>query len=457
MRLPDGPQRRSFLNRRTIQWIFRPMELLETYAQRYGDPFRIGGDNMPLGIYFSHPEAIQRIFTADPDLFECGSGNKAFLPLVGDNSLLLLDGVRHQRQRRLLTPPFHGERMRAYGKLMCEIAEQVVSRWQVGEPFRVRPSMQEISLRVILSAVFGLHEGERFEELRQLLSSMLDSISSPVTSSFLFFRSLQKDLGAWSPWGRFLRQKQRIKELLDAEIQSRRNAEFERSHEDILSLMLCTRDETGQPMTDAEIHDELITLLFAGHETTASALAWALYWINSLPEVHDKLLKELSTLAPNSDPSEIAQLPYLTAVCQETLRIYPIALTPFTRILKAPFEVIDYNFEPGTALVPVTYLTHRREDIYPEPKRFKPERFLERQFSPYEYLPFGGGNRRCIGQAFALFEMKLVLATIVSRLQLSLVDRRSIEPVRRGVTVAPPSNMRLVVTQLRHQKTPVAI
>ena len=467
MKLPNGPQQDSlFLNIQALQgiwewfdiyqWIVHPLEWFDTYAERYGDPFSWGGTKSPLEIYFSHPEALQQIFTADPAIFDSGRGNRLFQPLLGDNSLLLLDGDRHQHQRRLLTPPFHGERMRTYGKLICEITEQVTSQWRIGEPFRVRPTMQEISLRIILSAVFGLHHGERFDQLRQLLSSMLDSIGSPLSSSFLFFRSLQKDLGPWSPWGYFLRQKQQIQELLYAEIQSRRHQPHQ-SGEDILSLMISARDEAGEPMSDAELHDELLTLLFAGHETTASALAWALYWINRLPEVQDKLLKELNTLAPNSDPSEIARLPYLTAVCQETLRIYPIAMTTFARILKSPFEVMGYKLEPGTALIPVVYLTHRREDIYPEPRQFKPERFLERQFSPYEYLPFGGGNRRCIGQAFALFEMKLVLATIVSRFQLSLPDDRPVKPVRRGVTVAPPGNMRMVVTQLRHQKTPVLL
>ncbi|HEY9671541.1 MAG TPA: cytochrome P450 [Waterburya sp.] len=466
MKLPNGPWQHPFLQNRTLhkmwdwldtyQWIVHPVEWYETYAQRYGDPFSWGGINYPTEIYFSHPEAIQQIFTADPNLFVCGGGNRVFQPLLGNNSLLLLDGTQHQHQRQLLTPPFHGERMRTYGKQICDITEQVISQWQIGKPFCVRAFMQEISLRVILGVVFGLKEGQRLEKLRQLLSSMLDSISSPLTSSVLFFRSLQKDYGEWSPWGRFLRLKQEIKELLDAEIQSRRYTESRHSRhqshalsEDILSLLVSARDDKGQPMTQAEIHDELMTLLFAGHETTASALAWALYWINLVPEVKDRLLKELNTLAPNSDSSEIARLPYLTAVCQETLRIYPIALTTFPRFLTSPFEVMGYKLEPGTALFPCIYLTHRREELYPEPKRFKPERFLERQFSPYEYLPFGGGNRRCIGLAFAQFEMKLVLATILSRFQLSLVNRHSVKPVRRGVTVAPPSSMRMVVTQLQ--------
>lgn len=453
MRWPNGPRKRSFLNLRTIHSIVNPLGFLESYAQRYGDPFSIGGDKFPPGVYFSDPEAIRQIFTADPALFDCGRGNRGLVPVLGENSLILLDGERHQSQRRLLTPPFHGDRIRTYGQTICDITEQVMSQWKMGEPFRIRPSMQEISLQVILSAVFGLHEGERFQALRQLLSSLLDSIGSPLSSSLLFFRWLQKDLGSWSPWGRFVRQKQQIDQLIYAEIEQRRE-EADYSRGDILSLLMSARNETGQPMTDEELRDELLTLLFAGHETTASALAWALYWIDHLPEVREKLLSELDTLPRDSDPSEISRLPYLSAVVSETLRIYPIAITSFARILKSPFEMMGYQFEPGTALVPVIYLTHRRPDIYPEPERFKPERFLERQFSPYEYLPFGGGNRRCIGLAFAQFEMKLVLATILSRFQLSLSDRRPVKPVRRGVTVAPPGSMRMVATQRQPQKTP---
>jgi cytochrome P450 len=407
-------------------------------------------------VYLSNPKAIQQILTADPEMFESGRGNRILQFLVGENSLILLDGTKHQRQRRLLMPPFHGERMRAYGKLICDITEQVMSQWKIGEPFYVRLAMQEISLRVILSAVFGLHEGQRFDQLRQLLSSLLDGIGSPISSSFLFFRSLQKDLGSWSPWGRFLRRKQQINQLLYDEIQQRRE-QANPLGDDILSLLLSARDEAGHPMTDEELRDELLTLLFAGHETTASALAWALYWVDHLPEVRQQLLSELDTLSPDADPTAIARLPYLSAVSQETLRIYPIAINPFPRILKAPMEVMGYQFKPGTTVLISIYLTHHREDIYPEPKRFKPERFLERQFSPYEYLPFGGGNRLCIGMAFAQYEMKLVLATILSRYDLKLLDSRPVKPARRGFTVAPPSSMRMVVKQPRFQKTPVQL
>jgi len=435
-----------------LKLIAQPLNYLEDYAQRYGDPFRVGGKNSPGLIYFSNPQAVQEIFTADPELFETGRGNRVLQFLLGENSLILQDGDRHQRQRRLLTPPFHGDRMRAYGELICDITKQVTQQLKIGQSFPVRPYMQEITLRVILQAVFGLQDGSRYHKLRQLMSSMLESISSPLSSSLLFFSSLQQDWGPLSPWGRYLRQKQQVDQLIYEEIRDRRH-KGDLSGSDILTLLMSARDEAGQSMTDEELHDELMTLLVAGHETTASALTWALYWIHRLPDVQEKLLHELNSLGDDTPPSEIAKLPYLTAICQETLRIYPIVVSPFFRVLKAPFQVMGYQFEAGTVLIPSIYLTHHREDIYPEPKRFRPERFLERQFSPYEYLPFGGGNRRCIGMAFAQYEMKLGLATIMSHFQLALTTRRPVKPTRRGLTVAPPSNLRMIVTQLRSQNT----
>lgn len=441
--LPAGPQTSPFLRR--VKLITRPLDYLEDYAKVYGDAFTLWGRSEFPIVYFSHPQALQTIFTADPSHFEVGRGNRGLRFLLGDNSLILLDGDRHQRQRQLLTPPFHGDRMRTYGETICQIAQQVSSEWQIGQPFDIRSSMQEIALRVILRAVFGLDEGPRFQELRQLLSSMLDLMSSPLNSASFFFPFLQRDYGAWSPWGRILCQKQQIEELIYALIHERW-AESDLNRQDILSLMMSARDQEGQMMTDAQLHDELMTLLVAGHETTASALTWAFYWIDRLPEVRARLLKELDSLGDTPDSTAIARLPYLTAVCQETLRIYPIVLNAFFRRVKSPIEIMGYKLEPGALLVPSIYLTHHREEVYPQSKQFKPERFLERQFSQYEYLPFGGGNRRCIGMAFAQFEMKLVLATILSRFQLALVNNRPVRPVRRGLTVAPPSGLRMIAT-----------
>lgn len=442
MKLPDGPHIPPLVQ--LINVLLRPLETLEENAKLYGDWFTTRITGFPPLVVVSHPQAIQEILTADSKLFDAGQTNQILHPLVGDYSLLLMDGDRHQSQRRLLTPPFHGERMRTYGQLICDITEKVTDHWTIGKTFVARSILQEISLRVILRAVFGVDEGQRFEELRRLLSKILDTFDSPIKSSFLFLKILQKDLGSWSPWGRFLRQREQVDKLIYAEIQERRQ-QSQSSSDDILSLMMSAHDASGQTMTDQQLRDELMTLLLAGHETTASALAWALYWIHKQPTVKEKLLQELESIGTHPDPSEVAKLPYLTALCQETLRIYPIGLFTFTRILKSPLQLMGYNFEPGTCFSPCIYLVHHREDIYPQPKQFQPERFLERQYSPYEYLPFGGGSRRCIGMAFALFEMKLVLANILSHWQLDLVDHRPVHPVRRGVATTPAGGVPMIV------------
>ena len=447
MKLPDGPKTPPWLQ--LIQWIADPLGYMETSFQGYGDVFTVRfGRVFPPLVFVSNPQAIQEIFTADPKLFDSGRGNRILQPWVGENSLFLLDGDRQQRERRLLMPPFHGERMRAYGDLICKIAEQVSSKLTIGKPFSVRDSMQEITLRVILQVVFGIDEGPRYEQLRQLLAAFLNMTASPLRSSLVFFKWLQKDLGSWSPWGSFLRQLQQIDDLIYAEIQERRR-QLDPSRTDILSLLISARDQQGEGMTDVELRDELMTLLLAGHETTATALSWAFYWIHRLPLIRDKLLQEIDRLGDNPDPTDVFRLPYLTAVCQETLRIYPVALLTSSRILKAPFQVMDYQFETDTNLAPCIYLTHHREDLYPEPKQFKPERFLERQYSPYEYLPFGGGSRRCLGEALAMFEMKLVLATILSNYQLALADKRPIRPQRRSVTLSPTGGVKMVMKSRR--------
>ncbi|MEH2446847.1 MAG: cytochrome P450 [Nostoc sp.] len=454
--LPDGPQMPRWL--RMIKFISQPVKYMDDFAKIYGDTFTIRssrGDNHL--VYFSQPQALEQIFTADSSHFEVGRGNIGLKFLLGDRSFMLSDGDRHQRQRQLLAPPFHGERMRAYGQEIRKITRQVSNEWQIGKPFNIRESMQEITLRVILRVVFGLNEGQLFEELRRSLSDLLDFITSPVMSSAFFFRFIQKDFGAWSPWGWILQQRQKIDQLIYALLRERR-AESDQNRQNILSLMMAARYNDGQGMSDEELHDELMTLLVAGHETTASALTWAFYWIDHLPEVRQKLLQELNTIEVNPDLSSIGKLPYLTAVCQETLRIYPIVMNAFVRIVKTPIEIMGYELPEGTAVVPSIYLAHHREEVYPQSKQFKPERFLQRQYSPYEYLPFGGGNRRCIGMAFAQYEMKIVLATVLSDFQLSLVNKRSVRPVRRGLTLAAPAGMKMVATpQVKRANTPALV
>ncbi len=441
--LPTGPQTPPLLQ--LLQWIAQPLDFLETNAQRYGDIFTAHWSGFQPFVMLCHPQAVQELFTMDARLFNVASGNTILAPLVGPQSLLLLDGDRHERERRLLMPPFHRERLRVYGRTMGEVARRVVNQQATGQPFAVRPVMQEITLRVILRAVFGLDEGDRLEQLRPLTAELLNSVGSPWSSSLLFFRFLQQDWGAWSPWGRFRRQQQQLDELIYAEIRERRQ-QLDPERQDILTLLLLARDEAGQPMTDTQLRDELMTLLLAGHETTASALAWACYWIHQIPEVKAKLQAELAALGPDPDPLEVTRLPYLSAFCQETLRIYPVAMLTFPRIATVPVEIMGQQLEPGTVLVPCIYLIHRRPDLYPEPQQFQPERFLHRTYSPYEYLPFGGSNRRCLGMALALFEMKLVLATLLQQFQTQLVATGPVRPVRRGVTLAASNNLTLTCT-----------
>ena len=448
-KLPDGPQTHPLIQ--TIQWLIKPLGFMETNARRYGDIFsvRIGPLFTPQ-VFVSNPQAIKQIFTTEPEKLDSGEAAGIKLPLLGEQSLLALEGQAHRRQRKLLTPPFHGERMKTYGNLIQEITEEVAGGWKIDEPFPVLTSMQAISFKVILKAVFGLEAGERYDRLQEVLLAILNP-KSPIVSALLFlFPLLQKDFGAWSPWGHFLRQRQQMDELIYAEIKElRENPDPART--DILSLMMAARYEDGKSMTDEELRDELITLLAAGHETTATALAWALYWIHHLPEVRKKLLQELATLGARLEPSEVVKLPYLNAVCQETLRIYPVVMLALNRLVKSPLEITGYQFQPGIVLLPNIYLIHHREDLYPNPKQFKPERFLERQFAPYEFMPFGGGNRLCIGMAFAMYEMKLVLATVLSRWQLELADNKPVTPVRKGALLGPTRGVPMVLKKRHFQ------
>jgi len=314
-------------------------------------------------------------------------------------------------------------------------------------------AMQTITMRTIMQVVFGLYDSPRAQELEKILCQMLDDGGSVWRVVELYFPALQKDLGPQSSWGKFLRRRQRLHQLINDEIEERRE-QPDSSRTDILTLLMAARDEAGEPMTNEELRDELITILFAGHETTATALTWALYWIHKLPDVRQKLLQELDSLGENPDSSTIFKLPYLNAVYSETLRIYPVGMLNFPRVVRTPLSLCGHKLEPGTVVLGSIYLTHQREDLYPEPKQFKPERFLERQFSAYEYLPFGGGARRCIGMAFAQFEMKVVLAKILSNLDLALVDNRDVRPKRRGLVTGPDRPIQMVVKGKRQVKYP---
>ena len=451
MPLPEGPKSPQLWQ--MLQWIATPLSLMRRCRDRYGDSFTVRlSPKFPPIIFVSHPKALQVLLSNDNDqLFDApGELNAIFEPLLGTQSIMGLSGDRHRRMRQLLMPPFHGERMRSYGQLIQATTEGVMEQQGFGKPFSVRKSMQTISLRVILQAVFGLSEGARYQQLERLLATMLDAFGSPVSVGLLYFPILRKDLGSCSPWGRFIRARRQIDQLLYEEIAERRKHP-DASRDDILTLLMAARDENGEALTDAELRDELMTLLVAGHETTATALTWALYWVHKIPAVRKGLLDELQAIDGAPNPGAVFRLPYLNAVCSETLRIHPVAMLTFARVAKRPVELEGYSLAPGTLVIGCIYLTHRREEVFPDSGEFRPERFLDRRYSPFEYLPFGGGVRRCIGMAFAQFEMKLVLSSILSSFELAPAGTRPVRPVRRGLT-SGPSPFRMVINARRPRR-----
>ncbi|BAY82336.1 cytochrome P450 [Calothrix parasitica NIES-267] len=429
-----------------INWISDPIRFQKKYSQKYGDIFSMRLSGIGSSVIIGNPKAIQELFNQDSK-FDIGRANDLAEPLIGKNSLMLMDGDRHRRERKLLMPSFHGEKIQVYAEKIIDITEKIANQWKIGESFIVRSTMQKVSLEIILQVVFGLSEGERYEQLKPLLTNWLDMTDSPLRSSMLFLPFLQKDWGNWSPWGKMRRLQQQVFDLLQAEIEEKRikiKAQTNNQGNDVLSLMMAVRDENGESMTDEELKDEMITILFAGHETTATALSWAFYQIYQNPDVIEKLQLELKSLGENPNPLEIAKLPYLSAVCQETLRMYPVLPVLFPRIAKSPVKIAGIEFDAETVFMPSLYLVHYREDLYPDPEQFKPQRFLEKQYSPSEYFPFGGGSRRCLGYALALLEIKLVIATVISKYQLASSDDKPVKIQRRGFTLAPSGGVEII-------------
>ncbi|MCB9744353.1 MAG: cytochrome P450 [Alphaproteobacteria bacterium] len=437
MNLPPGPALPTAVQ--TLIWTTRPLPLLYSCRRRFGELFTIRLSGLAPLVFAHHPEAIKEIFKAPAGTLVAGEANVILEPILGSESLLLLDGGRHRRTRRLMMPAFHGRRMRAYGEIIRDATLRVMSSWEEGAEVRMIEEMQKISLDVILRAVFGI-EDEDMDKARRAITQMTDRITGPL----VYFSALRTDLGPWSPGGRFRRASDTVDALISEQIARRRAAE--EPGEDILSMLLAARDEDGQPMSDKELRDQLVTLLVAGHETTATSLSWAFRWILEEPEVVAALDQELEGAA-GLDVDALATLPYVGATCDEALRKIPV-LPIVTRIAKQPFTLMGTPIPVGARVAPCIYLAHHREETFNEPDRFRPERFLGRTWSPYEYLPFGGGERRCLGQAFALYEMRIVLATMFPRARFALTADRQ-EPARRGITLSPKDGCPLRVEGLR--------
>ena len=437
MSVPNGSQ--SPYPVQLFQTLLDPTGSLDRWSREYGDTFRLGGDRVPTTICFSHPQDIRTIFNAPPDTIGYSQQSELVKSLLGDGSFIFLPEKEHQRQRKLILPNFHQQSLESCGQNIINVTRKIIGNLIAGSPFDVRQIMKQISLEVILNEIFGREDGLSRDRLRQTIINLFETFDSPVLASYLvaarFFPGLlELEFGIWQTVNHL---KQKLDSQIFAEIAWQRKHQDE-SRQDLFSLLIKSSDENGQSMSDREICDAIITLIFAGFETVAAAVSWMLYWVYYIPGVKAKLLNELSDYKGELKPIEIARLPYLSAVCNETLRISPPAVSTFTRTVKKPIEIGKYYLEVGTEINVSIYLAHRRESVYPKPEDFKPERFLARQFSPYEFLPFGGGQCRCLGASLTLYEMKLVLVAIMSNFELELIDPRPIKPSRHGIVMIPP-------------------
>lgn len=438
-------------------WIFRPLEYMDANYQRYGDLF-FARWGLFEWIFVNHPQALKTLLSQDmgPAVTAPGEINAIFKPLLGEHSVILQTGQQHRQRRKLIMPPFHGERLKVYADLIRQITLAAMGEVSVGQPLQARQLTQKITMRVILQAVFGLHEGDRFQRLEKLLAARLDLVSKPLASTVVFFPILSKNYGSWSPGAKIARLKAEIDDLLYAEIRERRDS-VDATSTDVLSLLIMAQDEAGNGLSDEELHDELMTLLVAGHETTATAIAWGMHWAHYQPEVRQKIRDEIAAAHASDDALAMTKLPYLEATCNEILRIYPVALLTFPRVAAQPIELLHHTIAPGTLLVGCVYLLHHREDLYPQPSEFRPERFLERQYSAFEFMPFGAGARRCIGYALAMYELKIILGTLLTHYDFALVSDRPALPERRGVTLGMKNGVEMVFQGQRLVSTPARI
>jgi cytochrome P450 len=440
--LPPGPKGPSALV--AARFLMRGPAFLDACRRRYGYVFTIRFNTGRTVVIAGDPAIAKEAFQSSPDDLHAGAGNVVLKPILGGRSVLLLDGPEHMRQRRLMLPAFHGERMRAYGETMTAVAERHVARWPVGESFSVHPSMQAMTLEIILRTVFGLEDPRRIAQLAEPMKRLLNSTDQPARLLLLQF-TRSDGAKPRSPWGRVYGLMAPVDALIHEEI-ARRRAAGDEERDDILSLLLSARDEDGNGLTDDELRDELMTLVLAGHETTATALAWTL----------ERLVRTPRVLARLREEQDGGGTEYLDAVIKEALRLRPV-VPGVIRQLQRPLTIGGMELPKGVLVAPSIYLIHRRPDVYPDPEAFRPERFLgDDTPGTYEWLPFGGGIRRCLGASFALYEMRIVLDTV---LRMATLETTSAEPEpvrRRFVTFTPGQGGRVRVKALEPAQRPPA-
>jgi cytochrome P450 len=440
--LPPGPSYPSAIQ--GIGFWTRPFAFLRQCRERYGTRFTIKLPFSPPFVMLTDPGEVKEVFTAPPDVLRPGQGARVLEPIVGSNSVLLLDESAHMSQRKLLLPAFHGERMERLTSLMEEVTNEELDQLPRGVPVELHPPMQDLTLRIILRAVFGLDPGARFETLRERLQAMLEFGDKPISLMPPPKDSVAARVAVRiGPFAHFVRMQAEVDELIFELITERRTEGADR--DDVLAMLLEARHDDGSPMSEQEIRDELMTLLIAGHETTASTLAWAFERLRHDPRVLGRLVEEI-------DAGEDA---YLTATIQETLRIRPVLPNVAPRLVAKPVEIGGWTYPTGCSLVLNSYLIHHDPEIYPDPDRFQPERFLDEQPGTYTWIPFGGGCRCCLGASFAMLEMKIVLRNALSTLELQSGAAGPEVARRRNITVRPSHGTRAVLAERR--PAPVAV
>jgi len=439
MALPPGP--RTPLPIATYRWMHDAPRVLDDCYREFGDTFTL---RLPAAMLLRpvpivvtcHPDTIKEVFTGPGEVLHAGKAGRVLAPLVGENSLLVLDGAKHLRHRKLMLPAFHGERVRQYVAAMRDETLDEIRALPSSSELSLHPHLQQITLRVILRTVFGVTDAAAMSELGAQLTRLLDIGSDP---SLLLLNFLPVSVGKKRTFDHELAAADRmIYEIIAA----RRRASEGKT--DVLSTLLAARDDDGQPMSDTEVRDELMTLLVAGHETTATALAWTIRLLLEHPEVFERTRSEVdSELDGDINADGLGGLPWLDAVIRESLRLRPV-VPMVGRVLQVPMTFRGFRLPAGAAIAPSVWLTHRNPEVYEEPLAFRPERFEHGKPNPYAWLPFGGGIRRCLGQAFALIEMKVVLATLLRHLDLHATGQAPVRIVRRSITFAPSDQTRVI-------------
>jgi cytochrome P450 family 110 len=429
----------GFRNSLPHTWLIvnRPRTYTAWLRQRYGDAVSIlnpGG--IPI-VYVFTPEGARQVFSADPLGYDA-FWKKGFTGVAGKGSLWVRAGEDHRRERLLLSPSFHPHNFRGYGKVIRQVAREKTGAWQPGSKVRALDTTRSISLDIIMQLVFGVAEGELIEQGREILAAFLHT-AHPL---LVFFPRLQRD---WFPaWRRYQRARKRIVAWITRILAERRANQVETG--DVLGSLMSARYEDGSRISDEYICDELITILVAGHETTATALAWALYDLGTHPEAFQRLRAEVDSVVKDADASEILKSPFLAAACNETLRLHTL-LPEVARVLVSPLRLFDYNLPPSGSVLVSVMAIHHDPELYPDPDRYNPDRFMERSYSPFEFLPFGGGHRRCLGSGLSDFEMRIVLAEIIANWEFQ-PDGTERE-IRRDISMGPKKGVMLRVTPRR--------